>query len=142
MIAPLSWPACRPARTRSTATLQPWFAIKCGASLRNKNAPAGCRGVLRPARGQGGGTLVLLEEAREFLLEARDPAAAVHDLLGAAGPRRVRLRVDVEVQLVTLLAPGRARLVFGAVGHHDRNRMIIRVNFGFHGISLEPAPPV
>src|SRR4051794_21295057 len=47
----------------------------------------------------------------------------------------MRLGVDVEVQLVAFLAPGGARLVFGAVGHHDRNVMIIRVNFGFHGIS-------
>src|ERR1700743_3885151 len=78
---------------------------------------------------------VLLEEARNLLLEARDAAAAVQELLGAAGPGRVRLRVDIEVQLVAFLAPGRAGLVLGAVGHHDRNCMIIRVNFIFHGIS-------
>src|SRR3954467_6849243 len=85
----------------------------------------------RPEKGS-----LLLQESRKLLLEPRDAAAAVEQLLGAAGPGRVRLGVDVEVQLVALLAPGRARLVFGAVGHHDRNGMIIRVNFGFHGSSL------
>src|SRR3984957_13301754 len=84
---------------------------------------------------------ILLEEARKLLLEPRHAAAAIEDLLGAAGPGRVRLGVDIEVQLVALLAPGRARLVFGAIGHHDRNHMIFRMNFGFHGRSFgAPAP--
>ena len=85
---------------------------------------------------------ILLEEARELLLEPRHAAAAVEHLLGAAGPGRVRLGVDIEVQLVARLAPGRARLVFGAIGHHDRNHMIFRVNFGFHGRSFGAPAPV
>src|SRR3954470_20652458 len=85
---------------------------------------------------------VLLEEARKLLLEARHATAAVEQLLRAAGPGRVRLGVDIEVQLVAFLAPGRAGLVLGPVGHHDRNRMIIRVNFGFHGISFGAPAPV
>ncbi len=48
---------------------------------------------------------ILLEEARELLLEPRHAAAAIEDLLGAAGPGRVRLGVDIEVQLVALLCP-------------------------------------
>src|SRR5881397_1228602 len=84
---------------------------------------------------------VLLEEARKLLLEARHSAAAIEQLLRAAGPGRMRLGVDIEVQLVAFLAPGGAGLVLGPVGHHDRNRMIIRMNFGFHGISFgAPAP--
>src|SRR3954467_9211183 len=90
----------------------------------------------RPEKGS-----LLLQESRKLLLEPRDAAAAVQQLLGAANPGRVRLGVDVEVQLVALLAPGRARLILGAIGHHDGNRMIIRVNFGFHGISLGAAAP-
>src|SRR5437016_1334246 len=85
---------------------------------------------------------VLFQEARELLLKAGNAAAAIHQLLGAAGPRRVRFRVDVEVQRVAFLAPGRARLVLGAVGHHDLNHMIIRVNFGFHDIPLWRRAPV
>src|SRR4051794_3225031 len=85
---------------------------------------------------------VLLEEARKLLLEARHATAAVEQLLRAAGPGRVRLGVDIEVQLVAFLAPGGAGLVLGPVGHHDRNRMIIRVNFGFHGISFGAPAPV
>src|ERR1700760_934258 len=85
---------------------------------------------------------LFLEEARKLLLEARDAAAAVHDLLGAAGPGRMRLRIDVEVQLVALLAPGGTGRILAAVGHHDRNCMIIRVNFLFHGISCGRGAPV
>src|SRR6201999_1197893 len=70
---------------------------------------------------------ILLEEARKLLLEARHTAAAIEELLGAAGPGRVRFGVDIQVQLVACLAPGRARLVLGAVGHDGRTRMIIRV---------------
>ncbi len=78
------------------------------------------------------------EKARKLLLEARDAAAAIHQLGVAAGPGRVRLRVDVEVQRVAFLAPGGAGQVLGSVGHHDLNRMIIRMNFGFHGNSSAP----
>src|SRR5437868_14895900 len=85
---------------------------------------------------------ILLEKARKLLLEARHAAAAVENLLGAAGPGRVRLGVDVEVQLVAFLAPGGTGLVLGAIGHDDRNRMIIRVNFGFHGSSFGAPAPV
>jgi hypothetical protein len=46
---------------------------------------------------------ILLEEARELLLEPRHAAAAIEQLLGAADPGRVRLGVDIEVQLVARL---------------------------------------
>src|ERR1700761_3296361 len=99
-------------------------------------------GVLR--LGQAEGALeasILLEEARKLLLETRNATAAIHQLLGAAGPGGMRLGVDIQVQLVAFLAPGGARLVLGAVGHYDRNRMIIRVNFRFHSRSFgAPAP--
>src|SRR5882757_10781597 len=85
---------------------------------------------------------ILLEEARKLLLEPRHAAAAVQDLLRAAGPGRVRLGVDVEVQLVAFLAPGGTGLVLRTIRHYDRNRMIIRVNFGFHGISFGAPAPV
>src|SRR4051794_4860929 len=82
---------------------------------------------------------VLLQKPGKLLLESRDAAAAVENLLGAAGPGRVRLGVDVEVQLVAFLAPGGARLVFGSIGHHDRNGMIIRMNLVLHGSSFGAA---
>ena len=53
----------------------------------------------------------------------------------------MRLGVDVQVQGLAFLAVGRARHVFGAVGHDDLNVMIIRVNFGFHGKSSGAARP-
>src|SRR5674476_1567369 len=52
--------------------------------------------------------VVGLQEARELLLEARQPAAAIEQMLLAAGPGRVRFRVDVEMHDIALLAPGRA----------------------------------
>src|ERR1700716_1768415 len=110
----------------------------------NKNAP-GNRGVLHSwvkSKKAGSKASVLLEKPRKLLLEARHAAAAVEHLLGAAGPGRVRLGVDVEVQLVAFLAPGGTGQILRTVGHHDRNRMIIRVNLGFHGISSGAPAPV
>ena len=78
--------------------------------------------------------LFLQAEACELLLEARQPAAAVEQLLLAAGPGRVRLRVDVQVHGVAFLAPGAAGGEFGAVGHDDLDGMVVRVGFGFHGL--------
>ena len=54
-----------------------------------------------------------LQKTLEFLLEARHPAATVEHLLLAAGPGRMRLRVDVEMQRVARL-PQVVRLVNSA----------------------------
>src|SRR5580704_10108804 len=77
--------------------------------------------------------LFLDAEPGEFLLEARQAAATVDQLLRAAGPGRVRLRVDVETHGVAGLAPGRAREELGAVGHDDLDGMITGVGLGLHG---------
>src|SRR5882757_2995761 len=128
---------------RTTARKE-WRALlpsRRSGAAQNKNAPRG--GRLPSARdGRSARTSVLFEEARKLLLEPRHTAATVHQLLGAAGPGRVRLGVDVEVQRVAFLAPGRAGQVLGAVGHDDLNRMIIRVNLGFHGNSFGASAPV
>src|SRR6185312_5594767 len=71
-------------------------------------------------------------EAFVALLELGQAAAAVEQRLLAAGPGRMRGRVDVEVQRVTLLAPGRAGLVLGAVGHDDLDRVVVGMRIGFH----------
>src|SRR6476620_4661358 len=71
-------------------------------------------------------------KAAEALIEARHLAARVEQLLVAAGPRRMHLRVDVEVHGVAFLAPGRANLELGAVGHFDVDHVIIGVNTGLH----------
>src|SRR3984893_1029929 len=107
-----------------------------------KKAPARAGASDMQSGGISSEASIFLEEARELLLEPRNAAAAIEHLLGAAGPGRVRLGVDIEVQLVARFAPGGARLVFGAIGHHDRNHMIFRVNFGFHGISFGAPAPV
>src|SRR5579871_4277487 len=58
------------------------------------------RGAFSFQRGQGG---LLLHQPRKLLLEARHATATVDELLLAAGPGRVRLRVDIKVQGVALL---------------------------------------
>src|SRR5581483_869192 len=77
---------------------------------------------------------VALEEARELLLEARDTAATIDELLAAAGPGRVRLRIDVEMHRVAFLAPGGAGGEFGPIGHDDLDGVIVRMNVGLHGV--------
>src|SRR4051794_34910039 len=70
------------------------------------------------ARRSGSDPRGLLFQEAEFLIELADPAAAVDELLLAARPGRMGLGVDVEMERVALLAPGRPGLEFRAVGHH------------------------
>src|ERR1700675_1019904 len=74
-----------------------------------------------------------LEEARELLVEARQAAAAVKQVLLAAGPGRVRFRVDVEMQRIARLAPGGPGGEFGAVGHDHFDGVVVGMAVGFHG---------
>src|SRR5580658_1494047 len=73
--------------------------------------------------------LFLAEEAFELLIEPRQSAAAIKQMLLAAGPGRVRLRIDVEMQRIAGLAPGRTRREFGAVGHKHLDQVIIGMGF-------------
>src|SRR5690242_3561154 len=68
----------------------------------------------------------------EALVEARDLATRVEHLAAAAGPGRMRSRVDVEVQRVAFIAPGRPGLVLGPVGHFDGDEVIIGVRPALH----------
>src|SRR6476646_61906 len=94
-------------------------------------------GLQEWSRGQRREAHVLLfaeGKTAEALVEARYLAAGVEQLLVAAGPRRVDLGIDVEVQRVAFLAPGRPGLELGAVGHLDVDHVIIGVSAGFHVI--------
>ena len=75
---------------------------------------------------------LFLQKARELFLEARQSAAAVDQVLLAAGPGRMRLRIDIEMQRIAGLAPGRAGGEFGAVGHDHLDQVVIGVGVGFH----------
>src|SRR5580692_1705101 len=75
-----------------------------------------------------------LEEAREFLVETRQAAAAVEQVLLAAGPGRVRFRVDIEMQRIARLAPGGPGGEFGAVGHDHFDGVVVGMGVGFHGV--------
>ena len=99
-------------------------------------APIGTvKGGVRAGRltsGSGSG----LQEPRELLLEPRHAAAAVDQMLLAAGPGRVRLRIDIEMQRIARLAPGRARGELGTVGHEDLDGVVVGVGVGLHNSAL------
>jgi regulator of CtrA degradation len=130
----------RPVRSRIPAIRSSGSSACCGRhSNRNRRRPrrhspqdkAPARAGACRVRVQDRG-LLLQAEIGEFLLEARKPAAAVEQLLLAAGPGRMRLRVDVEPHRVALLAPGGAGGELRAVGHDDLDGMIVGVGIGFH----------
>src|SRR6185312_14070636 len=77
--------------------------------------------------------LLDLAEAGEAALEARQTAAAVGELLRAAGPGRMRVRVDVEVERLPRFAKRRAGGELLTIGHDDLDHVIGRVDIGFHG---------
>src|SRR3954451_21600950 len=99
----------------------------CGAlHLRRRAFPAARRGLPCGMAGESAGqsegpalrsSLLPESQPAEALVEARDLTAGIEQLLVAAGPCWVHLRVDVEVQGVPFLAPGRTGLELGAVGH-------------------------
>src|SRR5690606_22703548 len=80
------------------------------------------------------GLLAAELEAAETLVEAGDHAAMIHQALVAAGPGRVRLRIDFQNHGVPFLTPGGAGLVGGAIGHLDGDGVVIRVNVLLHGV--------
>src|SRR5438445_3696078 len=71
-------------------------------------------------------------QSAEALVEPRHLATRVEQLRVSAGPRRVHLGIDVEMQRVAFLAPGRTGLELGAVGHFDVDRVIFGVDTGLH----------
>src|SRR5262249_32864863 len=73
-----------------------------------------------------------LYETGKILLEARHAAPAIHDLLLAAGPGRMRLWVDVEMQDNHFLAPSGAGGEFTAVGHHHFDGVVARMDILLH----------
>src|SRR4051812_9541076 len=141
-----------PVRSPSTVTRPIRSRNKWGCSKPPSNGKAASAPDVWPSNGlhrqknprQAGGflcpspkTLFLLfglHETGELLLEARQAAAAVEQLLRSAGPGRMRLRVDIEVQRVTFLAPGRTRFEFGSIGHHDLDRVVIGVDIALHDV--------
>src|SRR4051812_39798421 len=91
------------------------------------------RGDRSRSAGRRGSSFFFAEaESAEALVEARDLAAGVEQLLIAAGPCRMDLGVDLEMERVAFLAPGRTDLELGAVGHFDVDHVIFGVDTGLH----------
>src|SRR6478672_8139062 len=125
--------------TSASAWLEAKYATSSGRTWRSTRRSVRSVGAVGwTSLGSWNGTttplsLLLTErEPAEALVEARDLAAGVEQLLVAAGPCRMHLRVDVEVHGVAFLAPGRADLELGAVGHLDVDHVIIGVDTGLH----------
>src|SRR5882672_9034843 len=78
-------------------------------------------------------------EILEALVEAGELAAGVEQAMLAAGPGRVRLRIDIEPQRVAGFAVGRACLIGAAIGHHDSDLVIIRVDLVLHRFKPQKA---
>ena len=74
----------------------------------------------------------LLVQKAEFLLKARNASATVKNGLGAAGPRRMGLGINIQRQRIAILAIGRTGHKFAAICHHNIDGVIIRVNAFFH----------
>src|SRR5580704_11932385 len=98
--------------------------------------PAGTRTNEWAAKAPKGWNALLLQEPAVFRREARDAAATVQQGLVAAGPRRVGLRVDVEVQRRAWLAVGRTRLIGRAVRHHHGDHVVVGMRILLHGSLL------
>src|SRR3954447_7519186 len=111
------------------AALAPHQATVLVASLRRLERVADLHGpvpiILEPR-------LLLAAEALEAAVELLY-LAAFDDLHVAAGPGRVRLRVDVEVQRVAFLAVGRTRRERAPVGHDHRDLVVVGMDVRLHG---------
>src|SRR5690554_4576824 len=95
-----------------TASLASISRSGCNPPNQKRRPGGGRRFHLRWWRGSEAQTSVLV-------LELRHAPARIHELGAAAGPGRMRQRVDVERERLTLIAPGGLHLHFGAVGHAD-----------------------
>ena len=91
------------------------------------------------------GALLLAAEANasEAGVEARQSAAAIEQLLRSAGPGRMGVRIDVQVERRALFAIGRAGHEFDAIGHDDLDHVVLGMDIGLHRrglgkISKEP----
>src|SRR5512135_1725662 len=106
------------------------FSTRATGSTSASRASTSSRGARRAE--------LLLAEIAEALVEAGELPARVQQLLLAAGPGRVRLRVDVEAQRIARLPVGGAGLVAGAVGHHHGDLVVIGVDAFLHGPGPSP----
>ena len=133
-----------------------WPRLPLGSAEASDHRPAvrGCRAAFgaesssrpRPqqkARREAGlftnsnATGLTCREPLKRSLKRRDAAAAVEQLARAAGPGRVGLGVDVELQRVARFAVGRAGLVLGAVRHHHGDHVVVGVDVFLHRRCLE-----
>ena len=80
------------------------------------------------SRARPGPRSLLAGEGAELGVEARDAAATVQQLLVAAGPGRVRLRIDIQVQGCDFLPVGGARAVGGAIDHHHIDEVVAKID--------------
>lgn len=71
-------------------------------------------------------------EAGKTLVELGDLSPGIQQLLNA-GPRRMRLRINVKAQSVTWLAHSAPRLERGPVGHYHVDFVVVGMDIFLHG---------
>src|SRR5580704_17115208 len=114
-----------------------WTTSRAASSTGFPDWANGNAAALARRRAEAAGAGLLLDaDAAEALVEARELTTAVEQPLLTAGPGRMRFGIDFQPQRVAGLAIGRSRLVARAIGHHDSDLVIVRVNSLFH----RPAP--
>lgn len=79
---------------------------------------------------------VSAQKAFEFLLEPADTPAAVDKMLRAARPGRMGRWIDIQTQRVAFRPVSGAGLEFGTISHHNRDLVVVWVDFFFHSRSL------
>src|SRR3954465_11297224 len=104
----------------------------CASASSARNGRKVRRSVCRTGASPMVPLLLAEREAAEALVEARHLAAGIEQLLVAAGPGRGGLGIDVQLERVAFLAPGRAGLEGRAVGHLDLDHMVIGMGVGLH----------
>src|ERR1700722_11037141 len=105
------------------------------ASLDSVDSQTKCNIRLGCCHGQAAKALFLRaaeRQAGKAGVEARQTAAAIEQLLRTAGPGRMGVGIDVEIERRPFGAVGRAGEEFLAIGHDDLDHVVIGVYIGLH----------
>ena len=116
--------------TGSGLYLRPAGAASAPDGAQQKGAQTDC--TPRHTRAENSG----LDVTGKALVEARQAAATVDQLLLAAGPGRMGGGIDVEGEFVALRTPGRTGLLGRAVIERHFDKVVAGVNTLFHGRDL------
>lgn len=73
-----------------------------------------------------------LHEALELVFETGHAAPAIQKCVCVTSPGSMCGWIDIKYETIPFFAISRARLILGAIGHHNGDEVIIWMSFGFH----------